>query len=219
MSHLTREALARLVDEMPDERERTHLESCAGCRAELAALTDQRQALATLPDLEPGPDAWPALRAQLRREGLVRERRLPGVAAARAAAAMVLFLAGGAAGYLARGPADPPPSLETPSRVAGGAAPVDPAVAAAAQGATTDVEASASEAFMVALDRYMAATDAPPADPAARLAALENIVLTTAEALHEAPTDPIISSYHLSALAQRNAVLRQLSGDGGPPVF
>jgi hypothetical protein len=65
----------------------------------------------------------------------------------------------------------------------------------------------------------MASTGPSPGDPVARLAALDNIVLTTAEALHEAPTDPIINGYHLSALAQRDAVLRQLAVRAADPVF
>ena len=47
-------------------------------------------------------------------------------------------------------------------------------------------------------------------DPLNQLAALEGIVLTTRAALEEAPADPVINGYHLSALGQRDAILRQI---------
>lgn len=218
MSHLTLETLARLVDEPPEEAERRHLAGCRGCSAELAALVEQRAGLRSLPDLAPPPDSWPALRARLKQEGLLRERRTVPPGVARAAAAVILFLGGGAMGYAMRGPADPEGAspagvLATAEDPRGG-----PAADAAGPDMTREVE-EAGERFMAALDQYMATTGAEIADPATRLAALDNIVLTTAEALHEAPTDPIINTYHVSALAQRNAVLRQLAGRAGQPVF
>jgi anti-sigma factor RsiW len=218
MQHLMLEALARLVDEPPSGEERAHLEACDACRSELEAMVEDRRALAALPDLIPGPDGWPALRARLAREGLLRERRFPAPALARAAAATLLFLAGSAAGYAVRGPAgDPGPGWAGRVAVEEASPPGAPATTLTAD-ATRDVEA-AGELFMAALDRYMASSQDHVPDPAARLAALDNIVLTTAEALHEAPADPIINSYHLTALAQRNAVLRQLAAGGGQPVF
>lgn len=223
MSHLKLEELARLVDEAPEVEEQAHLGACEVCRAELEALTEQRLALGALPDLAPPPDAWPALRSRLRQEGLVRPeaplraRRFVAMPLARAAAAAFLFLAGGAAGYAARDVT----AAATPAAAGPVATANDPGVAIPAGqdvDATRDVEA-ASELFMDALDRYMASTGASPGDPAARLAALDNIVLTTAEALHEAPADPVINGYHLSALAQRDAVLRQLAVRAGDPIF
>lgn len=229
MSHLKLEELARLVDEAPEVDEQAHLGECDVCRGELEALTEQRLALGALPDLAPPPDAWPALRSRLRQEGLVRPegawrgRRVLAMPLARAAAAAFLFLAGGAAGYAARDVSAPAAPAAPAAPMAAGpvATAADPELAVPAgqdANATRDVEA-ASELFMDALDRYMASTGASPGDPAARLAALDNIVLTTAEALHEAPADPVINGYHLSALAQRDAVLRQLAVRAGDPVF
>jgi hypothetical protein len=217
MSHLTLESLARLLDESPDLAERRHLESCAECSAELQALMDQRIQLRTLPDLAPPPDAWPRIRSELRAEGLIRRQRLFPATALRAAAAALVFLAGGAMGYALRGPAAP--STGAPAFTA-----VDPALPTGGAAATATADPvreveEAGEQFMAALDRYMANAGSPPSDPAARLAALDNIVLTTAEALHEAPADPIINSYYLSARAQRDAVLRQLGLSPGQPVF
>jgi hypothetical protein len=80
---------------------------------------------------------------------------------------------------------------------------------------------SAERAYLVALSRYaqMAAPTAPEREAVARLAALESIVLTTRAALNEAPADPIINGYHLAALAQRDAVIRQVAAKGNEPWF
>lgn len=217
MSHLTLEALARLVDEAPDLVEEAHLDVCADCRGELAALVDQCEALAALPDLVPGPDQWPELRARLKRERILRSRLFAPAGLRRAAAAALLFLAGGGMGYAVRGPAAPA-LPDAGSLAAGDVAPAPVPGELPGPDAGRDVEA-AGEMFMAALDRYMASSGVEPADPAARLAVLDNIVLTTAEALSEAPADPIITGYHMSALAQRNAVLRQLAAGSRQPVF
>lgn len=210
MSHLPLEVLARLVDEAPGPADRLHLEACPACRAELEALTSQRDALRALPDLAPSPDAWPRLRAVLREEGLVRPSRSWTPAVTRAAAAVVLFLAGGAMGYAVRGPADAGPGgVAGPADRSAVVADAGPAVTATGPAQPAEAD-EGSELFMSALDQYMARSAVAPGDPAARLAALDNIVLTTAEALNEAPADPVIVGYHQAALAQRDAVLRQL---------
>jgi hypothetical protein len=218
MSHLTLEELAGFVDEPPDGAAAGHLAACQACAAELEALREQRDALRDLPALEPAPDHWPALRQRLAREGLLRTRRRLPTGAVRAAAAVALFLAGGVLGYGVRGPLEQA-GPGSPSMAAGGAVPGAAAADLATDREPTRAVAEAGEQFMVALDSYMAASGAEPADPAARLAALDNIVLTTAAALAEAPSDPVITSYHMSAMAQRDAVLRQLAVGAGLPVF
>ena len=55
------------------------------------------------------------------------------------------------------------------------------------------------------------ATGSEAGDPVARLAALQSIIMTTQAALNETPTDPVINGYHLTALAQRDATLRQVA--------
>lgn len=244
MSHLTLEVLARLVDEAAVPEEEAHLEECARCRAELTGLRDQHEAMAALPRLMPAPDAWPAIRERLRRERLVQPAqdgaggsgpRWYAGHAVRAAAAVLLLLAGGLGGYALRGG----PEASAPARLASepmaeGAA----AEEAGQQGAAVEepgqqagflevggleTEAAADdpaveEDFQLALDRFMA--DSPAAeDPAARLAALDNILLIAAEALHEAPTDPVINGYYRTAVAQRNAILRQIESTRSDPVF
>lgn len=80
---------------------------------------------------------------------------------------------------------------------------------------------SAERAYLAALRRYaeLASPTAPERDAVARLAALESIVLTTRAALNEAPADPIINGYHLAALAQRDAAIRQVASRGSEPWF
>lgn len=221
MRHLKLEALARLVDEASDPEETAHLAACEECRLELEALREQTEALGTLPKLMPPPDAWPDLQERLRKEGLVRTRgrRAPGPGMVRAAAAIALFLAGGAAGFLVRGPLDGAagPAVAETDTVRSGGVVAGPGAGEPSVALSEEVERT-EEMFADALDRFMRAsgTDAP--DPAARLAALDNIVLTTAEALNESPADPIINSYHLTAVAQRKELIRQLSAST-EPVF
>jgi hypothetical protein len=70
----------------------------------------------------------------------------------------------------------------------------------------------AESGYLDALTRYAElAGGAPGGDPMARLAALEGIVLTTRAALGQAPADPVINGYHMTALAHRDATLRQLA--------
>lgn len=211
MAHLSLEALARLVDEPPTAEEVEHLEACAECRRELDELIAQTAALGDLPDLFPPPaDAWPALAERLRQEGLIRSvprtRRFV-FPAMRAAAAVLIFFAGGAAGFLARG------ELDTPGTMAGleesGPLPRIEPVNDVEQAAR--ILAEAEQSYRAALAQYTElAGIGAGVDPIARLAALENIVLTTGRALQEAPADPVINGYHLTALAQREATMRQL---------
>ncbi|MFW5951674.1 MAG: hypothetical protein ACOCVZ_06130 [Gemmatimonadota bacterium] len=223
MQHLTLEALARLVDEAPDAHEGSHLAACEACRGELEALRRQTEALGTLPKILPAPDAWPEVSRRLRREGVVaraatRVRRLrAGPALTRVAASLVLFLAGGAGGYLLRGEAASaaPPAIEV------AAAAESPSLeAAAAESPTLEAEVERTEeAFFAALDRYMRTTGATPPDPAARLAVLDNIVLTTAEALAHSPADPVINSFHVTAVAQQRELRRRFEAAAAEPVF
>lgn len=78
----------------------------------------------------------------------------------------------------------------------------------------------AEEYYLSALTRYAElATQAEAGDPVARLAALQSIVMTTQAALNQTPTDPVINGYHLTALAQRDATLRQVAAATDDRVF
>lgn len=68
--------------------------------------------------------------------------------------------------------------------------------------------------YLAALTRYAEMTSgAQQGDPVARLAALQSIVLTTQAALAEAPADPVLNGVHLTAMAQRDATLRQVAAN------
>lgn len=215
--HLTLETLARLVDEAPNRDESAHLERCERCRAELEGLRDQKEDLANLPAIQPTVDAWESLETRLRAEGLIREpgSRSLSPAWTRAAAAVVLFLAGGAAGFAMRGAGAPPVG----STAAQAATPHQAAGPRTVQQANQALQA-AQEAYLSALSNYAELTDQPTAgDPAVRMAALDNIVLTSQAALDRAPADPVINGYLLTALAQRDAMTRQVSQNQRTPVF
>ena len=210
MEHLTGEDLARLVDEAPDAAEQIHLDVCGRCAGELQAMMEQRKQLATLCDI-PAPDAIRLrLERQLAAEGLLIAPRQPGLSWTRAiAAGFVLFVLGGASGALVAERLSPEGA---------------PAVAAATMETTSSgdaepstVEAAAAEmqrteaAYLQAVSRYAALSESGEGlDPLNRLAALEGIMLTTEAALRQAPADPIINNYHLTALGQRDALIREL---------
>jgi hypothetical protein len=276
MSHLNGEALARLVDEQPTPLERVHLEDCADCRAELAAMQGDATALGALGDVAPPAAAWHALEERLAAEGLLR--RSVGHRHAtllRLAAALALFLTGTLAGFAWRvgmvaapvaeppavgitqaqaEPAQPAPAPQTevadaepasapatttqdvarPPQQQDEALPriIGPAAGNARFASFQDVRPRTAEEaavlvrdaesiYLDALNRYAQLTAGAEdgIDPLARLAALEGIVLTTREALGRAPADPIINGYHMTALAQREATLRQIATSTRNPWF
>ena len=214
MPHLKLEALARLVDEAPDAAESSHLESCEECRRELDALQEQTMALSELPRLAPTSDGWSHLRRRLRQEGLSRRRMRVSPGLVRAAAAVVLLLLGGASGWALRG-LNAETTAVAADAMGGSEVVADAADARPAEEGTSQKDAQ----FEAALEDYMMRNTGPASDPAARLAALDNIVLTTAEALNESPTDPVINGYYMLAQAQRRAVLRQITTSTTDPVF
>jgi hypothetical protein len=69
---------------------------------------------------------------------------------------------------------------------------------------------AAEDSYFNALSSYSQTAGTQTSDPTTRLAALEAIVITTRAALGQAPTDPVINGYHLTALAQRDAMLKQI---------
>lgn len=121
-----------------------------------------------------------------------------------------------------------PSNDERPQPRITGPAPADPRFAALPQFATprTAQEAAvllrdAEGMYLSALVSYsqLAGDADETGDPMARLAALEGIVLSTRAALDRAPADPIINGYHMTALAQREATLRQIAATTSNPWF
>ena len=243
MSHLTLETLARLIDETPDPTETGHLDNCQQCREELEAMRADAVALRRLEDPEPPVAHWLLLEQRLQREGLMRNSWRWQPVALRTAAAIVIFVLGGVSASLVLrsepadaltqnvtrdvGPAVQAAPLPNPVTTLAEnpvpAAPVvtapvmtvaEPAPARTPEEAAARLRAAESD-YLAALTRFTElAGRATEGDPVARLAALESIVATTRAALGRAPADPVINGYHLTAVAQRDALLRQVSASG-----
>jgi len=217
MEHLRPETLGRLVDEAPTESEKRHLDLCAACAGELEALRDQTEALAQLPDLLPPVGDWEVLHARLVSEGLVRRDRAltRGLATTptwmRAAAAVLLFVGGGAVGAAV--------VSRTSSTPAGDA--LGPAFTTLASRVATSDDAAelvrvTERQYMDALLRYRQMVEAESGeemilDPESRFAALEYLVAAGQAALRQAPADPFLNGVLASALAERQAALRKIS--------
>lgn len=226
MQHLTTEALARLVDEPGLPEEARHVRDCLVCRRELEELKEQTEALSELaalgllePDdddgaLDPPAGAWAALEARLRDEGLVRDAapthavlfRRP---ALRAAAAVAVFLLGGAAGVAVFGG----PGRQADG-VAQGIATLPPETAAGVESAGSFLPAGGmnpDEAAVVVIDE----APAPVASvPGARLASEG----AAAPARREAPrrtASPVVTRAQrelAEAEAQYQAALQRYAG-------
>ena len=207
MSHLTSESLARLVDESPATSEGDHLDSCHECRDTLEDLRLQTRALRTLPPVAPPTDAWEKITARLDESRVVPlESRRTIRLLRRAAAAVILFGLGAASGAAFFGRANAPAAPEPVSERTTSTISVPPTP----ELALTRLRIAEMLYTTALLDYAAARSPQPPNDAIARLATLETIVLTTRTALERAPADPLINSYHLAALAERETLLGQL---------
>lgn len=209
MEHLNAETLARLVDETPEPDEARHLARCDACADELTALREQTEQLGTLPELMPPGGDWTVLEARLRSEGLMEDRGLMdrlGLARTptwmRAAAAVLLFMSGtGVGAALASGGGL---DAEGPTSVAADAATVQDAASAVRM---------AERQYMDALVRYQSMTGqgVPEERMADRFAALEYLVAAGQAAVRQAPADPFFNGLLASTMAERDAVVRQIT--------
>lgn len=240
MSHLMLETLARLVDEAPDADEKLHLETCAVCRDELASLRADLAALQALPVIEPPRGSWDTIETRLAAEGLLRRPRHAlswSATLVRVAAAVLVFALGGAAGVAWAGQQPGGVTATAPGitdRLPGGdVRPIQGQTAgliaqqqeagnvlAAAvlsgrmpdtRAETADLLAQAEALYLGSLARLSSMGPADDGDPFARLAALEGITAITRAALERAPADPVLNGYHITALAQREATMRQIA--------
>jgi len=218
MGHLTSENLARLTSEAPTAQERSHLDTCSACRAELVAIGDQVEAMGALPDLRPPPGDWEVLEARLMSEGLIRSSGLPfrtpkwwSSRWLQAAAALVLFLGGTALGTrFSGGDSDFGPIAGIP----GGGVELVP-VSSQPQPISDLTEAAAAvrqaeQQYMLSLLQYRQLLDAQGessyiGDPVSRFAALEAIVAAGRAAVQQAPADPFVNGLLVSALAERES--------------
>ncbi len=232
MEHLTNETLGRLVSEAPSPEERKHLESCPLCRSELEAMREQTEAMGALPDLRPPSGDWEALEARLVSEGLIRSGGLAlpssrwwSVPWLQAAAALVLFLGGAALGSGVTG------ARSTPDWAEGPGPPGIELIPVGTQAQMPSSLADAAEAvrlaeqhYVMTLLQYRQILDAQGepgfiGDPASRFAALEAIVAAGRAAVQQVPTDPYVNGVLVSALAEREVLLRTAAATPGIGVF
>ncbi len=225
MSHLSPERLAALVDEAPTPEERAHLATCASCSREpaahraLVALAATERASVGLP-LTRWESLAPALRGDAAAQALasempVRHRSRHGRAWLQAAAALLFVTGGAAIGRYSAGAA-PIPGV-TPGPVATTAQRAD-SLPATFQ-SVDEARATLSRAVAVYQNAaaYLAAHDTThggaesPSAMRTRLAALDRVSNTMRQAMNDAPYDPVINSYYLTTLGQREATLRQIN--------
>lgn len=224
MQHLMIETIARLVDEAPSAEEAAHLDQCAECAHEVEAMRADVAALASLPMIEPPPTEWTALEDRLLEEGLVRRRAGSHAAWApatvRAAASVAIFALGAVAGigWTRGGLAVTGGNARAVANLDARAAGMDGSLVTVREPRSPEeMRALYRQAEAVYLDALARVSDLGDAsgDPFARLATLESIAAITRSALAEAPADPVINGYHLTALAQREATLRQIATGRG----
>lgn len=218
MSHLTIEALARIVDEPATAAEQAHLDMCSACRSTLHELRMQTTALAALPVYAPPADAWEAIGHRMHEaERRAEQRRRTLGVATRIAAAIAIFALGAATqsvlssrgGFSTQATA----AAGNPGGAAdqaGAATPLISAAPTSMEEATARLRLAETVYTRALLDYAALTTPEPPRDAVARLATLEAIVLTTRAALERAPADPLINTYHLAAQAERETLLEQL---------
>jgi hypothetical protein len=215
MSHLTLEDLARLVDDAPNAHEAAHLGSCAQCRAELDAMRDDVQSLSLLPDVAPTADGWAALEARLAQEGLIHGRTRPAAwpHVMKAAAALVLFLAGSAAGRLTAGPDGRPLADATDNRPAAQAAPTS----AGPQPAYASADEPAAEPTQPAAPQDLERTPAPQRNPDVALAS-SGFSLTSQPRTMEEAIEQLRAAEDLYVTALTRYAEMATRSDSGDPV-
>ena len=241
MSHLSTERLAALGDEEPTAAEAAHLAACADCTRERSAYRSLVAMARTERDAIGIPlTRWESIagaiaaepstpmprlvaddRAVAARGRTVRALRMP----MRAAAGFLLLAGGAIAGRLSAG-VPLWPSGATARAVASQTADGNSQGASLGreQGAVTFASVEDARATQLRLESmyqqaasYLAehdtagARDYSPEMVKSRLAALDQMISTTREAMREAPHDPVINGYYLTTVGQREAALRQLN--------
>jgi len=212
MESVNHEKLAEMVDRDLTPAEQSFLDQNPYWADELEAMREQTDGLAALPRMMPPRGDWEHLEARLRAEGLVsdaRERwiRVPALRGglSRAAAAILLFLAGGVSGTtLAR--------TAGPGTVVGA---LDVAAVSTLDEAAGLVERTEQQ-YVSSLHRYRqlaereGRTPGASVDPRRKAEALELLVQASRNALRSAPYDPFINGMLVNALAEQEAIVRQV---------
>ncbi|MEO7455479.1 MAG: hypothetical protein ABIY52_04405 [Gemmatimonadaceae bacterium] len=225
MQHLPTDRLAELGEDIPTPDEAAHLAVCAACAHERAAF----QSLVAMAHAEREPfglplTRWDAIAAELAAQPVAQPApvapRRQNAGLLRIAAGFLLVVGGAIAGRVSAG-AGPLPG----ARLAGGS-PFATLTASANTNADSVFFATADEAraaqqrsemiyqqaasFLSKFDSTGSAPQSPVAYRS-RLAALDQMLSTTRDAMREAPHDPVINGYYLTTLGQREATLRQIN--------
>jgi hypothetical protein len=232
MPHLPTERLAALGDDTPTPAEAAHLAACETCAREHAAY----RTLVTMAHDERGAIGIPLTRFEAIANALAAEHvelapsphTVHGVVGRsrgflrtpmRAAAGFLLLAGGVAAGRVSAG-VSPLPFAGSDAASVAATASSPPAFTDSASFASIE-EARIAQLHSESLYQQAAAflaehdtTGAESGSPVAirsRLAAFDQMLSTTREAMREAPHDPVINGYYLTTLGQREATLRQLN--------
>ena len=229
MLHLHTDRLAELGDDTPTPEEAGHLASCAVCARE----RDAYLSLVAMAHAEREPfglplTRWDAIAAEL--AAPANATSMHDAASPRSyrwmlqIAAGLLLVAGGAMlGRVSAGERALP-STRTTAAATVAAVNDSPTTASPVSDSATFTsidEARAAQlrsellyqqaaAFLARVDTTGAGNGSPVAYRS-RLAALDQVITTTREAMREAPHDPVINGYYLTTLGQREATLRQLN--------
>jgi hypothetical protein len=226
MQHLTSERIAALADSPATLAERTHLNECVSCVAELAAAQRLMQmALTDIPAIERPLSSWERLSPALKSEGLITTPMVSGGSefelvplkshgryrwAMQAAAAAFLLLGGAVVGRASASLTAGETLAKSDSAQAS-----DTIFGSTAE--AMNVMQHASNDFQRAV-AYLAVNDSSVTvrgrDAAElysnRLEALDKTVAATRAALYRSPQDPILNNYYMQSTAYRDQTLRQL---------
>ncbi|MHB8837377.1 MAG: hypothetical protein ACYC7F_00290 [Gemmatimonadaceae bacterium] len=216
MLHISPERLAALVDETATPDEASHLAACAACTAEVAAHRRLvRMALTDTPrEGEPLND-WASLGAMLTVEGIISASPLPTSRLSRAqwavriAAGLVLVAGSALLGRWTAGLELPSASQQAVATAPSAAALFESPQAAMNVLSSAQQQYSDAAAYLAAQDTSSHFIGLNVNTYRARLTALDNIVASTRAALYQAPQDPVLNQYYLSAMAAREATLKQ----------
>ena len=170
---------------------------------------------------QPPLNDWRTIAARAREEGLIRESMSRGWASGqpwmRAAAAVLLLIGGIAIGRA---------TIALPSATGGSGAvngsPTQPTAVSTGDASFASVEEATSTLDRAAREyerasRFLAANNTSPSNNdssaiyTARLAALDQVVNATENALQTAPHDPVINQYYLATMGARVATQQMVS--------
>ncbi|MEP6731227.1 MAG: hypothetical protein ABJE10_11340 [bacterium] len=229
MLHLHTERLAALGDDLPTAEEAAHIAACEACAREVSAY----QSLVAMAHAEREPfglplTRWESIAAELANVAPVAASDAPARRSnnkwmLRIAAGFLLVAGGAMAGRVSMGAGPLPGAVNSVATVAGvrTGGPSTTRLASDSTAFASAEEARAalqrSELVYQQATAYLARIDTTgggnpnPISYRSRLAAIDRVISTTRDALREAPHDPVINGYYLTALGQREATLRQLN--------